>query len=204
MYMENEKTQDPEIADEIAKAMELVPKLRVRYAGRTFPMEKFALQRAEKFFTQQQTCLVPAYELFHVWSIFPMLKRDQKLLQPIADRLDSELQNFDPKIRDFEDKCVLLFLRGVCARFQRQYDLSIECLTEVSRQENEPSLRKSYVVPHAMLELGLVLKEMGDLKQAKQWIEKARSGRPTKYLLEALVQLKAHGAIREINARKKE
>lgn len=197
-YMQNEADKDAVVADEISKAMEMVPKLRVRYAGRTYPAEKFAVQRAEKYFKQQQSCLLPAYELFYVWNIFSMLRRDSRLLHPIAERVELELQSFDTQVRDVEDKCVLLLLRGVCAKYLKDYDKAIESLSEVVKLENEPSLKKAYVVPHSTLELGLVYKALGDNKEAKYWIEKARSSRSTKYLLEALVQLKAHGAIRQI------
>ena len=197
--MKNEVDRSPDVAAEIRKAMEMVPQLRVRYAGRTYPAEKFSVQRSEKFFKQHETCLLPAYELFYVWNIFSMLKRDSRLLYPIADRVERELEKFDDEVRDIEDKCVLLLLRGVCAKYLKDYDKAIESLAEVVKLENEPSLKKAYVVPHATLELGLVYKALGDKKEAKYWIEKARSSRSTKYLLEALVQLKAHGAIRQIS-----
>lgn len=198
-YMQNEIEKSPAIAAEISQAMAAVPELRVRYAGRTYPAEKFSVQRAEKFFQQNETCLLPAYELFYVWNIFSMLKRDSRLLYPIADRVERELESFDDEVRDVEDRCVLLLLRGVCAKYLKDYDKAIESLSQVVQLENEHSLKKAYVVPHSTLELGLVYKALGDMKAAKYWIEKSRSSRSSKYLLEALVQLKAHGAIRQIS-----
>ena len=198
MYMQNEKDQDPSVAAEISRAMETVPKLRVRYAGRTYPAEKFSLKRAEKYFAQQESCQLPAYELFYVWNIFSMLRRDERLLLPILTRVDQELEHFDEDKRDIEDKCVLLLLRGVCAKYLKDYEKALQSLTQVVQLENEASLKKAYVVPHSTLELGLVYKELGDEKEAKHWIEKARSSRSSRYLLEALVQLKAHGAMRQL------
>lgn len=197
-YMRNEEAQDAAVTAEISRAMEMVPKLRVRYAGRTYPAEKFSLMRAEKYFAQDESCQLPAYELFYVWNIFSMLKRDSRLLQPIADRVDRELESFDSDKRDMEDKCVLLLLRGVCAKYLKDYEKAIESLSQVVKLENESCLKKAYVVPHSTLELGLVYKALGDNKSAKHWIEKARTSRSSRYLLEALVQLKAHGAMRQI------
>ena len=55
----------------------------------------------------------------------------------------------------------------------------------------------TYIPPHAALELGYVYAEKKDLKNAKIWIERARS-EYTSFLVEALVHLRAHGAMREI------
>ena len=55
----------------------------------------------------------------------------------------------------------------------------------------------TYIAPHAALELGYVYAEKKDLANAKIWIEKSRT-EYTSFLVEALVHLRAHGAMREI------
>lgn len=196
-YMQNESAQDPVITREIASAMSQVEGLRKRYAGRTYPPEKLAIERSKKFFDQNETCILPAFELFYVWNVFSMMKRDPDLMQPIANMIEEKIRNPGDD-RDLEDQCVLLLLRGVCARHLKDYETAIQSLSQVVEMEDEDSLKRSYVVPHSAIELGLTFIDMGDLEQGKNWVERAKSCRNSKYLLEALVQLKAHSALRQI------
>ena len=197
-YMQNETVNDPAIKKEIATAMAQVEGLRKRYAGRTYPAEKLAIERSKKYFAQNGTCTLPAFELFYVWNVFSMLKRNPKLIQPIADMIEEKMSVGDEK-RDLEDHCVLLLLRGVCAKHLKEYGKAIQSLTQVMELEDEACLKRSYVVPHSTIELGLVYIEMGDLEKGRYWVEKAKSCRSSKYLLEALVQLKVHSALRQID-----
>lgn len=198
LYMHNEKAQDPEIKKQIMNAMAQVEGLRKRYAGRTYPPEKFAIVRAQRFLAQGGTCVLPAFELFYVWNVFTMLRHDTRLIQPIADMIEEKIKIKNETL-DLEDRCVLLLLRAVCAKYLKEYGKAIQSLTQVMELEDEPCLKHSYVVPHSTLELGLVYIEMGDLEKGQHWIEKAKSCRSSKYLLEALVQLKAHSALRTIS-----
>ena len=38
-----------------------VPSLRVRYAGKTLPPEKYCLVRSEKYFRQKEALVLPAF-----------------------------------------------------------------------------------------------------------------------------------------------
>lgn len=64
---------------------------------------------------------------------------------------------------------------------------------------SEKQLGKSYLVPHAYMELGLVYKNLKMISESRASIEKAKSTK-SKYLLEALIQLKAHGALKQLDA----
>ena len=197
-YMHNEKVNDARIGEEIRDAMSRVEGLRKRYAGRSYPAEKFAVERAKKFFIQDHRMLLPMFELFYVWNVFAMMRRDPQLLRPIINMINDKLQVVD-KEGDLEDKCILLFLRGVCAKYLSDYQQAVASLNQALELGSHASLQRSYVVPHSLMELGLVHKDMGDLKQSRSFIEQAKSNRSPKYLLEALVHLKAHSVLRQID-----
>lgn len=260
-----------EVDEEIIQAMEQVPKLRKRYCGKSFPMEKFAVERALQFLAEVEklnpeksanpenlqkigselkrpkTSPLPVYELFYVWNIFSMTANDSSLLEPILENLELNIRSLAPldlsmsqlaesrqwerRKSDFrpstsrkayerqisaqptserkiserrnsalisavEERCRLLFLKGVCCKFLRRFEEAIECFEFIVT--NESMLGKSYLVPHSFLELGLVYRALKCNKEARVWIEKARAR--SKYLLEALIQMKAHGVLRQMDS----
>lgn len=62
-------------------------------------------------------------------------------------------------------------------------------------------MKDTYIPPHAALELGIVYAEVGRLGEAKEWLEKAKNYRG--FLVEVLVHLRIHAAMREIGDREK-
>lgn len=197
-FMGNEKVKDDRVSDEVIEAMSRVEGLRKRYAGRSYPAEKFAVERAKKFLQRDHQMILPVFELFYVWNVFAMMKTDPNLLRPIVDRIDEKLLVVDTE-GDREDKCVLLFLKGVSAKYLRDYASAVRSLNQAIQLGRDDRLQRTYILPHALMELGLVHKGMGDLKQSRSFIEQAKSHRSSKYLLEALVHLKAHSVLRQID-----
>lgn len=55
----------------------------------------------------------------------------------------------------------------------------------------------SYLLPHAALELGLTYMILEKKDDARHWIEKSREF--PKFLMEALLHLKAHSALRQLS-----
>lgn len=112
-----------------------MPKLRKRYAGKTFPAEKFAILRSEQFFKKNQSCRAPAYELFYVWNIFSMISKDDNLLRPIHERLCRELEKIHENNEDDEDeKYTLYLLKGVTSKYLREHESAIECFNQILHQ----------------------------------------------------------------------
>ena len=75
-----------------------------------------------------------------------MMKRDPQLIQPIADMIEEKIRDTEQE-KDLEDQCVLLLLRGVCAKHLKNYETAIQSLSQVAEMQDEASLKRSYVVP---------------------------------------------------------
>jgi tetratricopeptide (TPR) repeat protein len=202
-WMHNMGDKDENVKEEIIECMSKVEGLRKRYAGRSYPAEKLAVERAKRFLANGNNQMtLPMFELFHVWNVFAMMKRDPQLIQAVVDMIDDKLKNENDM--DLEDKAVMTFLKGVCAKYLRKFEESIDLLNHAMKLQ-EASQEKSFVVPHALMEIGLVHKELGNLKQSRNLIEQAKTNKTSsKYMLEALVQLKAHSVLRQLDQLERE
>jgi len=62
--------------------MESVPKWKQRIAGKSLPMEKFAVRKAERFVKQRGRLTLPALELIYVWNGFRIIGQQYSLVEP--------------------------------------------------------------------------------------------------------------------------
>lgn len=80
--------------DEIRAIMETVPKLRIRYAGKTIPAEKFAITRAERFCSAgaSNRLALPALEFLYIWNVFCTLRNSPRQLERLMQRIELEIE----------------------------------------------------------------------------------------------------------------
>lgn len=84
---------------EISEMMEIVPKLRVRLAGKTVPAEKFAITRAAKFLDQSNRLTLPALEFLYIWNIFVTLRNSPRIVEKLLARINSEIAFIECKLK---------------------------------------------------------------------------------------------------------
>lgn len=77
--------------DEIVTIIRRVPELRIRFAGKTIPAEKFAITRSDKFCEQNNRLTLPALEFLYIWNIFVTLKNSPEQVEKLLLRIDSEI-----------------------------------------------------------------------------------------------------------------
>ena len=63
--------------------MKNVPSWKQRIAGKSLPMEKFAVRKADRFITQGHFLVLPAIELIYVWNGFRILGQSWKTIEPL-------------------------------------------------------------------------------------------------------------------------
>lgn len=80
---------------EIREIMETVPGLRIRYAGKTIPAEKFAITRSIKFCQQSNRLTLPALEFLYIWNVFATVKNCPKQVEQLLGRIDSEIEHIN-------------------------------------------------------------------------------------------------------------
>lgn len=83
---------------EVRAIIEQVPELRIRYAGKTIPAEKFAITRSAKFLKQKNRLSLPALEFLYVWNIFTILKNSPAQVEKLLDRVEQEISYIETKL----------------------------------------------------------------------------------------------------------
>lgn len=108
----------------IDKLMQDVPVYKQRIAGKSLPMEKFAVRRAERFF-QTGKLVVPAIELMYLWNLFKITSKKFSLADGIYKIIEKTLNQLDhdpnDPLRKFENdnRALLLLMKGACLRHMK-------------------------------------------------------------------------------------
>lgn len=66
------------------------PTFKQRIAGKSLPMEKFVIKKAERYFAQKKNLVVPMFELMYMWNLFRIIGKRQDLILNIYKRIEEE------------------------------------------------------------------------------------------------------------------
>lgn len=216
-----------ELKEKIDQLINSVPSLRIRYAGKTVPCEKFAIVKCEKYYhadVNGSLCM-PALEFIYVWNMFTIMDRaDHKYVRQILQKVESNISRYALDDDDCEEAveavassvhdeqntlddnqidryALCLMLKGVCLRTLGSPDEAKEYFLKIIEHQDQ-LVANVYLAPHSCMELGLTFAGQGDYTQAKQWLERARKDY-TGYLYETIVHFRVHCALRSIKAKEK-
>lgn len=81
-----------ELKVEAMDLLKKVPSLRIRYAGKTIPAEKFAITMSERYVSGEKALIVPAFEFMYIWNMWAIFDKNQKLVQPFMESIDSAIK----------------------------------------------------------------------------------------------------------------
>ena len=69
-----------------------IPSWKQRIAGKSIPMEKFAVKRCERFFAQGNRLVLPAVELLYLWNGFKIVGKQQDLVHPFLFLVEKHIK----------------------------------------------------------------------------------------------------------------
>ncbi|CAH1118748.1 unnamed protein product [Phaedon cochleariae] len=203
MCMIKEELTQSEL-DEMNKLMKNVPRYKQRIAGKSLPMEKFAIKKAERYFNQNQNLVLPVFEIMFVWNLFKLLKYfsvASKILKVIEKSLEDLESKSTSSKYDNDNKALILLLKGACLRHMGSPILALDCLeTVISMQKY--LIEDHYIVPYAIVELALIEWQNGNGDKAILALEDAKKNY-TGYSLESRLHFRIHTALTEFKAENK-
>lgn len=154
-----------------------VPKYKQRIAGKSLPMEKFAVKKAERYFSQGKKLILPVLELMFVWNIFKILKRNMIAASKIYKVIEQTLATLNSETTknkyDIDNKCLVLLLKGACLRQMNSPRQALQCLETVISLQKQ-IIEDHYLVPYAIVELAFICMAEGQIDKAILALEDAK------------------------------
>lgn len=72
-----------------------VPKYKQRIAGKSLPMEKFAVKKSQRFFNQNNRLFLPAIELLYLWNLFNVFGKRKLLCDNLYRLIDKNTKDLE-------------------------------------------------------------------------------------------------------------
>ncbi|CAF1483835.1 unnamed protein product [Adineta steineri] len=184
--------------DEISQLYKRVPELKIRLAGKSIPLEKYAIKQCEHFLAQKWLFL-PALELVYLMNGFYILVHDQNKLQKTLDIVNNAIK--DLEVNHQNDQFYAdsygsgLLLRGVLHCFLHRYDEAHQALDEIINMSKEFD-EKSLLTANALLEKAMVYIELKQKQKANEYLQKAIECK--EYQLESRLHFRINAAMQKV------
>lgn len=178
----------------IENGMRNLPKYKQRIAGKSLPMEKFAIKKSERFFLQNMNLILPAIELMYVWNLFKILGKNYQLADGIYQLIEEALKNLTDSSKYYSDnRALVLLLKGACLRQMNSPLQALNCLEEILTMKKDIKY-DLYIVPYAIVEIALIYIEQKRIESAIAALEDAKKNH-TGYCLESRLHFRIHSAL---------
>ncbi|CAH1173980.1 unnamed protein product [Phaedon cochleariae] len=185
-------------SEEIDKLLKDVARYKQKIGGQSLPMEQFSIKRAERYFNQDKSLMLPILELMLVWNLFKVLKKPNianNFLKVIEKSIAFLKSSSKHSTYDNDNKAILLLMRGTCLTYMGSPLQGMECLEEVISMK-EHLVEDHYVIPYAIFELALIDWKNGKKEKAISALEDVKKNY-TGYFLEARLHFRIQSALTE-------
>uniref|UniRef100_A0AAR2K3E2 Tetratricopeptide repeat protein 39B n=1 Tax=Pygocentrus nattereri TaxID=42514 RepID=A0AAR2K3E2_PYGNA len=183
--------------EDVVELFRQVESLRLRFAGKSVPTEKFAARKARRYSSPNPIKLiVPALEMMYVWNGFTIVGKRPELTQNLLvtiEKAEEDLRNADPSVYHADDQSLIQMLKGLCLRHLGRLEQAEHCFNYVISSEKSISY-DHYLVPFTMCELGLLYKQQGAVEKAVIHLEKAKLNYKN-YSMESRLHFRIHAAL---------
>uniref|UniRef100_A0A1B6HRS6 Tetratricopeptide repeat protein 39B n=1 Tax=Homalodisca liturata TaxID=320908 RepID=A0A1B6HRS6_9HEMI len=203
----SEDALSTEVQESIDTLMKNLPRWKKRVAGKSLPMEKFCIKKSERYWAQDRKLVLPVFELLYVWNMFKVLGKKWSLVEAVFIIVDKTLNLMNSgKLKissayEADNRGLLLLLKGGCLHQMNSPLQAEECLNSVLTLEKKIK-EDHYLVPYALVQLGIIHFQQGAHQKAIQILEDAKKNY-TGYSLESRLHFQIHSALLELNSKDK-
>ncbi|KAG9275743.1 tetratricopeptide repeat protein 39B-like [Astyanax mexicanus] len=188
--------------EDITGLFRQVDSLRLRFAGKSVPTEKFAARKARRYnSTNPVKLVIPALEMMYVWNGFTIVGKRPELAKNILTTIekaeeDLKKQADNPSVYYADDQSTVQMLKGLCLRHLGRLEQAEHCFNKVISSEKTIKY-DHYLVPFTMYELGLLYKQQGEVEKAISCIEKAKMNYKN-YSMESRLHFRIHAVLNSL------
>uniref|UniRef100_UPI00358ED26D tetratricopeptide repeat protein 39B-like isoform X2 n=1 Tax=Myxine glutinosa TaxID=7769 RepID=UPI00358ED26D len=175
-----------------------VPGLLQKIAGKSIPMEKFAVRKSRRYLSADPTKLIlPALEMMYLWNAFCIVGKRPDLIDRMLFVIEeAEVSLQARSARDVllpDDTALLQLLKGVCLRHAGRLLQAELCFHAVC--QSEAQIRYDhYLVPCALFELASLHEIEGNIEEARKHLLLARNGYKN-YSMESRIHFRLHATL---------
>ncbi|CAL8082014.1 unnamed protein product [Orchesella dallaii] len=192
--------------EELVQLFRDIPGWKQRIAGKSIPMEKFAVKKCERFFAQGNKLVLPAVELLYLWNGFKVLGKQPELIRPLLHLVEKTMKLLEKeRAQDnnffVDNRCLLLLLKGMCHKYLGNFSDAERLFQELFSCEKE-LVADHYLVPYATYELGTLYWSKNDLNLATVTLENAKNNYKG-YALESRLHFRIHSALADLRSFRK-
>uniref|UniRef100_A0A8C6PIA2 Tetratricopeptide repeat protein 39B n=1 Tax=Nothobranchius furzeri TaxID=105023 RepID=A0A8C6PIA2_NOTFU len=187
--------------EDIMELFRQVEGLKQRLAGKSIPMEKFAVRKSRRYKAANPVPLViPALEMMYVWNGFNIVGKRADFTESLlvsVERAEQQLRD-DPNPSEFhpDDSSLVQMLKGLCLKHLGRLLQAELCFTQVLSSESRIRY-DHYLIPFTLYELGLLYKQQGDFTKAASYIENAKMNYKD-YSMESRLHFRIHAALKSL------
>uniref|UniRef100_A0A9J8D004 Zgc:158403 n=1 Tax=Cyprinus carpio carpio TaxID=630221 RepID=A0A9J8D004_CYPCA len=170
-----------------------------KIAGKSPPTEKFAIRKARRYRASNPIRLpVPVLEIMYMWNGFSIISKQPELTEGMMETLLEAERTLQSNEYSVDDTCVILLLKGLCLKNQGQMQAAEDCFRQIYSSEKKLKF-DHYLVPNALLEMGLLYIDTGRKEQAIHLLQKAKNNYK-EYSMESRTQFRVHAALTKLKA----
>uniref|UniRef100_A0A8D3D144 Zgc:158403 n=1 Tax=Scophthalmus maximus TaxID=52904 RepID=A0A8D3D144_SCOMX len=179
-----------------------VPTFKQKIAGKSPPTEKFAIRKARRYKASCPVRLpVPVLEMMYMWNGFSMISKRPELTEGMMQTLtEAERTLLESPVNEYavDDRCLIHLLKGLCLKNQGLLQDAEESFYRVCSSEKKIRF-DHYLVPNALVELGLLYIDQGRRAEAIKVLHKAKQSYKD-YSMESRTQFRVHAALAKLKA----
>ncbi|GAB0088499.1 tetratricopeptide repeat protein 39B [Sergentomyia squamirostris] len=198
MIPEDELTPDERRSIEFL--MRDAPLHKQRIAGKSIPLEKFVVKKCERYLAQGRFLLLAAVELMFIWNMFKILGRHFHLADGFLKLIDKVTADDKmPKTKfDADNRALAHLLKGACLKQMKSPLQALKHFEAVVAMHKDIK-EDTYLIPFAIVEIGLIYADQGKRDSAIMALEDAKKNF-TGYSLESRLHFRIHLALTDLRS----